>query len=202
MSSIRQLARESQLAPSWCWWPPAQTSPGSGESFPLGRSWCWWWHQATTTNLIPKPTDSVLFPAAPCCAAGALRSAALCGVLCLPVFHLIIFVRVGEGWLPTGEKGGGAKSRVSPALIQCFHMVRQPINTTLGPAANPVVETRKKRFAVSTASAVALILRTHNFRLIDPLVMPQCSLETLLILKCEARWHGCNIFTSQRGLKN
>ena len=42
----------------WCQWA-SKTSPGSGESFPLGRSWCWW-HRGSTV-LTPNASDS-----APC----------------------------------------------------------------------------------------------------------------------------------------
>ena len=101
-----------------------KTSPGSGESFPLGAQ-AWWPAGASSTFQHDRPEpcpelQSLFLP--------LRRNLELCCVVSLCcvslLHHLIIFVRRRRGSLPPGGKA--ARSRVSLRLIRCFHSQDNP----------------------------------------------------------------------------
>ena len=105
------------------------------------------------------------------------RSLELCCVVSLCcvslLHHLIIFVRRRRGSLPPGGKA--ATSRVSLQLIRCFHSQGNPKTPLLA-------RFKSRSWKVSLDLQIlggisALIFRTSNFRLMDPLLAQQCSLK-------------------------
>ena len=76
-------------------------------------------------------------------------------------------------------------------------MVRSSINTSSAPLSSRAVGNQGEGGGRGLQQFLqhlrqALIFGTDNFRLMDLLLTPECSLKTLLILES----HDCNIFTS------